>query len=83
MFMHLVFSLQADILQHRHDCNVVIFMQHKHGLGETITYYGTQGAGVAFIGNKADKKMSESGQMALRLFRKFMDGKIYSLKASF
>ena len=39
--------------------------------------------GWPLLATKADKKMSESGQMALRLFRKFMDGKIYSLKASF
>lgn len=50
-------------------------MHHKHGNGDTLTFYGTEGAGVSFIGNKADIKASEGGKMALMLFRKFMEGK--------
>ena len=49
-------------------------MHHKHGSGDTVTFYGTEGPGVAFIGNKGDKNSSEAGQMALKLFRKFMEG---------
>lgn len=69
--------LQADILQCAHACDVVILMHHKHGLGETLTFYGTEGAGVSFIGNKMDVKTSEGGEMALTLFKKFMQGKFY------
>lgn len=58
-----------------HSCNIVIMMHHKHGNGDTLTFYGTEGAGVSFIGNKADIKASEGGKMALMLFRKFMEGK--------
>ena len=68
--------LQADILHCLHDCDVVIFMHHKHGLGDTVTWYGTEGAGVSFAGNKNDIKTSEGGDMALRLFKKFMEGTI-------
>lgn len=71
--------LQADILQCAHACDVVILMHHKHGLGETVTCYGTEGAGVSFIGNKMDVKRSEGGEMALMLFKKFMQGKFYSI----
>lgn len=63
---------RADILQCAHACDVVILMHHKHGLGETVTCYGTEGAGVSFIGNKMDVKRSEGGEMALMLFKKFM-----------
>ena len=48
-------------------------LYHKHGSGDTVTFYGTQGPGVAFIGNKKDKKSSQHGEMALQLFRKFME----------
>lgn len=47
---------------------------HKHGSGDTVTFYGTQGPGVAFIGSKKDKKSPQHGEMALKLFRKFMEG---------
>lgn len=47
---------------------------HKHGSSDTVTFYGTQGPGVAFIGNKKDKKSSQHGEMALKLFHKFMEG---------
>ena len=39
-----------------------------------VTSYGTQGPGVAFIGNKKDKKSSQHGEMALKLFCNFMEG---------
>ena len=71
--------LQADILQCAHACDVVILMHHKHGLGETVTCYGTEGAGVSFIGNKMDVKRSDGGEMALMLFKKFMQGEFYSV----
>ena len=58
-----------------HSCDIIIMMHHKHGNGDTLTFYGTEGAGVSFIGNKADIKASEGGKMALMLFRKFMEGK--------
>lgn len=50
-------------------------MHHKHGSGDTVTFYGTEGPGVAFIGNKGNQETSEGGAMALKLFRKFMEGK--------
>jgi disulfide oxidoreductase YuzD len=50
-------------------------MHHKHGSGDTLTFYGTEGAGVSFIGNKSTIETSESGQVALNLFRKFVEGK--------
>ena len=49
-------------------------MHHKHVSGDTLTIYGTEGAGVSFIGNKSNVETSESGQMVLKLFRKFMEG---------
>ena len=60
----------------KHDCDVVIMMQNRHGDGNTITVYGTAGAGVAFIGNKSNKKISEGGDVALMLFRKFLKGAV-------
>lgn len=71
--------LQADILQCAHACDVVILMHHKHGLREMVTCYGTEGAGVSFIGNKMDVKRSQGGEMALMLFQKFMQGKFFSV----
>lgn len=50
-------------------------MYHNHGSGDTLTYYGTEGAGVSFIGNKSTIETSESGRVALNLFRKFVEGK--------
>ena len=64
---------QADILHANHNCEVVM-IYHKHGSSDTVTFYGTQGPGVAFIGNKKDKKSSQHGEMALKLFCKFMEG---------
>lgn len=72
--------LQVDILQHFHSCDVVILMHQKHDLGDTVTCYGTQGAGVSFIGNKIDVKRSEGGEMALMLFKRFMQGKFTSTR---
>ena len=60
----------------KHDCDVVIMMQNRHGDGNTITVYGTAGAGVAFIGNKSNKKISEGGDVALMLFKKFLKGAV-------
>ena len=74
----LLVVLQADILQCVHSCDVVILMHHRHGLGDTVTCYGTQGAGVSFIGNKTDVKRSDGGQLALLLFKKFLEGKFYN-----
>lgn len=50
-------------------------MHHKHGSGDTVTYYGTEGAGVSFIGNKSTIETSEGGRVALNLFKKFIEGK--------
>lgn len=72
---------QADILHANHNCEVVIY--HKHGSSDTVTFYGTQGPGVAFIGNKKDKKSSQHGEMALKLFCNFMEGnKLLQLTAT-
>ena len=49
-------------------------MCHKYVSGETVTFYGTEGEGVSFIGYKSDVKTSDGGAMAVRLFRKFMEG---------
>ena len=46
---------------------------HKHGSSDTVTFYGTQEPGVAFICNKKDKS-SQHREMALKLFREFMEG---------
>ena len=56
------------------NCDVVVFMHHRHGAGDTLTFYGTEGAGVSFVGNKDTIPTSECGQLALNLFRKFMEG---------
>lgn len=50
---------RADILNMKHNCDVVIMMRNRHGDGHTVTVYGTAGAGVAFIGNWNDVKISE------------------------
>ncbi|PFX31433.1 hypothetical protein AWC38_SpisGene3710 [Stylophora pistillata] len=57
MFMYL--CEQADILNMKHNCDVVIMMPNRHGDGHTLTMYGTAGAGVAFIRNRNDIKISE------------------------
>ena len=36
---------QADVLNVQHDCDVVILMHHRHGSGDTVTFYGTEGPG--------------------------------------
>jgi hypothetical protein len=70
------------------DCEVVVLTFHKHGSGDTVSFYGTEGAGVSFIGNKEDIPTSPGGEIVLKLFRKFMEGivevifNIYSLKAA-
>lgn len=73
LFITVLLSLQADILHYNHDCHVVIMMCHKYASGETVTFYGTEG-GVSFIGNKSDVKTSDGGAMAVKLFRKFIEG---------
>lgn len=52
-------------------------MYHKHGNGDTLTCYGTEGAGVSFIGNKSTVEASESGRVARNLFRKFIEGTVH------
>lgn len=74
VYISLQLSLQTDILHYNHDCHVVIMMCHKYASGETVTFYGTEGEGVSFIGNKSDIKTSDGGAMAVKLFRKFMEG---------
>ena len=49
-------------------------MCHKYASGQTITFYGTEGEGVSFIGNKSDINTSDGGAMALKLFQKFIEG---------
>lgn len=68
-------TIQADILHMHHSCGGIIIVHHKYGNNDTSTFHGTEGAGVSFIGNKADVKASEGGIMALMLLRKFMAGK--------
>ena len=57
-------NIQAVFQHMHHSCDVVIMMHHKHGNGDTMTFYGTEGAGISFIGNKADIKASEGAKMA-------------------
>ncbi|XP_028418018.1 uncharacterized protein LOC114542746 [Dendronephthya gigantea] len=64
---------RADILNIHNNCDIVILMHHKHGSGDTLTFYGTEGAGVSFIGNKSTIETSEGGRVALNLFRKFIE----------
>jgi hypothetical protein len=65
---------QADVLNFHNNCEVVILMFHKHGSGDTVSFYGTEGAGVTFIGNKEDIPTSPGGDIILKIFRKFMEG---------
>ena len=65
--------LQADILHYNHNCDVVIMIHRKHG-------NGTEGGGVSFIGNKSDMKTSEGGEVAVKLFQKFVQGEVYSVQ---
>lgn len=57
-----------------HGCDVVLLIHHKYASGDTLSFYGTEGAGVSFIGNKNDKQTSEAGQLVLKLFRKSVEG---------
>lgn len=52
----------------------VLLIHHKYASGDTLSFYGTEGAGVSFIGNKNDKQTSEAGQLVLKLFRKSVEG---------
>ena len=72
--MHNLLFVKADILRDHCNCDVVVFMYHKHGAGDTLTFYGTEGAGVSFVGNKETIQASECGQLTLNLFRKFVEG---------
>ena len=72
--------LQADILHYNHNCDVVIMIHRKHGNGDTVMFYGTEGGGVSFIGNKSDMKTSEGGEVAVKLFQKFVQGEVYSVQ---
>ncbi|XP_067020837.1 uncharacterized protein [Acropora muricata] len=64
---------RADILHLHHGCDVVLLIHHKYASGDTLSFYGTEGAGVSFIGNKNDKQTSEAGQLVLKLFRKSVE----------
>ena len=68
-----LFVLQADILNYHHNCDVVIFMYHKHGSGRTVSCYGTNGAGQEFISQDGS---SESGKLAIDCFWKFVGGTV-------
>lgn len=53
-------------------------MHHKHGSGNTVTFYGTEGLGLKFIGdNTKDNIGTEPGETSLTLFWKFMAGTFY------
>ncbi|XP_020892778.1 uncharacterized protein LOC110232032 [Exaiptasia diaphana] len=67
---------RANILHMHHNADIVILMHSRHGRGNTVTCFGTEGAGVAFIGNKQNVKQSGEGHMVEKLFTKFMQGLI-------
>ncbi|KAL9966654.1 hypothetical protein ACROYT_G024765 [Oculina patagonica] len=48
-----------NILNVRHNCDVIIIMKNRHGDDNSLNVYGTAGAGVTFIGNKSTVKASE------------------------
>ena len=58
----------------KHGCDVVIMIRNKHGDGDTINVYGTEGAGVAFLGNKASRKASEGGELCIQMYKRFLRG---------
>ena len=53
---------------------MAVILAHKYASGDTVSFYGTEGAGVSFIGNKNDIQTSEAGQLVLKLFRKSVEG---------
>jgi hypothetical protein len=56
--------------------DIVILTYQKHGLGYTVSTYGTEGLGKLFIGkNPSDR--SEEGKAIVTLFQRLMAGKVY------
>ena len=50
--------LQADILNHHCDYDIVIMYKRKHLNGVSISTYGTQGLGEAFISGEGEIGMT-------------------------
>ncbi|XP_028403974.1 uncharacterized protein LOC114526574 [Dendronephthya gigantea] len=62
---------RARILHERHQCDIVILTHKKHGLGYTISTYGTEGLAEMFIGRTSSDR-SEEGHAIVALFERFM-----------
>ncbi|XP_048577690.1 uncharacterized protein LOC116616704 [Nematostella vectensis] len=63
---------RTDVLQKEHGVDVVVLMFGRHGEGTTTSCYGTRGRGLKFIGDQQEAKPDEDGQLAFRLFDRFM-----------
>ncbi|XP_020912588.1 uncharacterized protein LOC110250329 [Exaiptasia diaphana] len=63
------FDIQADILHKQHNYDIVVLMFHKHGRGNTVSKFATNGTGSDFFKQK-------SGICALELFEKFMEASV-------
>ena len=57
---------------------MVIFYYHPHGVGDTISVYGTPGNAAKFLGLcDNQEKMPTAGKRAVDLFERFIDHKYY------
>ena len=53
-----------------------MFCYHPHGVGDTVSMYGTPGAAAKFLGLcEGQEAMHPAGKGALDLFETFMDRK--------
>ena len=53
----------------------MILTYRKHGLGYTVSTYGTEGLGELFIGKNSSDR-SEEGKAIVTLFERFMAGTV-------
>lgn len=62
----------------KHKWDVVILYYHPHGVGDTISVYGTPGNAAKFLGlSDGQEKAPSAGKRAMDLFERFIDRKYY------
>lgn len=62
----------------KHKWDVVIFYYHPHGVGDTISVYGTPGNAAKFLGlSDGQEKAPPARKRAMDLFERFIDRKYY------
>jgi len=60
---------RANILYKKHKWDVVILYYHPHGVGDTISVYGSPGNAAKFLGlSNSQEKMPPAGKRAMNLF---------------